>query len=443
MQTNRSSDQEIFLAIGEVRIIFIGMPALYAAKASVGNGFLLSVCKVQLQVFAVFSTEADKALALLDGIDPGSATWDQMTRVLSYTGKWVRWPFAGLLVCLGGLGVFLGRTGGLVRKFGMKTLLENNAEVFPCLTPVVGRGDYLLSRTSYDSGPWMLARSPLQFAAVHGILTDAQGQAWDEADLLREGLGDTDLPAYGRAKFDTRKAFSVFVAQLGIPHRSFSEMPLPRRAMAAALVAYAAGAKEEGISLLDKVSASYTEQEGKAPRCAVLENSEFLEGLGKLFTQHSHVAGSLAHGFELTWFMGLLTLARKKGVLACSQFLWLRPLDRPLWYALNQVGGRVAWSEASAAWSHYQVEIQTGKALGEAFVENAVLALYDDLAAQGWLSRKKDTLRPPDAATDKTNPPARQAPEVEEFMEPSLEPTPEFPEETDEEYYAKLSQEGV
>ena len=63
----------------------------------------------------------------------------------------------------------------VVRKFGMKTLLENNAEVFPCLTPVVGRGDYLLSRTSYDSGPWMLARSPLQFAAAHSILTDAQG----------------------------------------------------------------------------------------------------------------------------------------------------------------------------------------------------------------------------------------------------------------------------
>ena len=87
MQTNRSSDQEIFLAIGIFLIIFIGIPALYAAKASVVNGFLLSVCKVQLQVFAVFSTEADKALALLDGIDPGSATWDQMIRVLSYTGK--------------------------------------------------------------------------------------------------------------------------------------------------------------------------------------------------------------------------------------------------------------------------------------------------------------------------------------------------------------------
>lgn len=81
--------------------------------------------------------------------------------------------------------------------------------------------------------------------------------------------------------------------------------------------------------------------------------------------------------------------------------------------------------------------------MGEAFVENAVLALYDDLAAQGWLSRKKDTPRPPDAATDKTNPPARQAPEVEDSVEPLLEPIPGFPEETDEEYYAKLSREGV
>ena len=46
-------------------------------------GLCLRYYSYVFQVFVVFSTEADKALALLDGIDPGSATWDQMTKVLS------------------------------------------------------------------------------------------------------------------------------------------------------------------------------------------------------------------------------------------------------------------------------------------------------------------------------------------------------------------------
>lgn len=84
--------------------------------------------------------------------------------------------------------------------------------------------------------------------------------------------------------------------------------------------------------------------------------------------------------------MALLYRARQKGVLATSQFLWLRPLDRPLWYALNQCGGRVAWAEGFAAWAHYQAEEKAGKALSEPHVALAVASLREALAAQGWLT---------------------------------------------------------
>ena len=84
--------------------------------------------------------------------------------------------------------------------------------------------------------------------------------------------------------------------------------------------------------------------------------------------------------------MAWLTLARRKGVLASSQFLWLRPLDRPLWYALNQCGGRAAWAEGFAAWAHYAAEERAGKTLFEPHLDHAVSRLRDNLAAQGWLS---------------------------------------------------------
>ena len=84
--------------------------------------------------------------------------------------------------------------------------------------------------------------------------------------------------------------------------------------------------------------------------------------------------------------MALLTRARHKGVLASSQFLWLRPLDRPLWYALNQCGGRAAWAEGFAAWAHYAAEEKAKKALAEPHITQAVRRLRDSLSTQGWLT---------------------------------------------------------
>ncbi len=84
--------------------------------------------------------------------------------------------------------------------------------------------------------------------------------------------------------------------------------------------------------------------------------------------------------------MALLTLARRKGVLASSQFIWVRPVDRPLWYALNQCGGRAAWAEGFAAWAHYAAEEKAGKTSREMRTAHAVARLRATLAAQGWLT---------------------------------------------------------
>ena len=35
--------------------------------------------------------------------DPAALTWDQVMNVLRYTGKWIRWPYALILVALGGM----------------------------------------------------------------------------------------------------------------------------------------------------------------------------------------------------------------------------------------------------------------------------------------------------------------------------------------------------
>ena len=419
---NDREDQRIFLWFAFLIIAFCIVPLLYTAHPDVVNGPLLTLAKAQLKAFTPFFEEAEKAYARIAAADPASLSWDTMQKVLRYTGSWIRWPFALLLILFGVAAIFMGRVGGLVRRFNMESLLKNNAESFPCLRPVVGRGKYLLSPESYDAGPWKVARTPVQFALENGLLLDDAGRAIKpEQALLKNGMASMSRPAWGNVRLDEQKTLAVLKKQLGKRFKGHKSLSPCRRALAAALLAYAEGDKKACLAILDAISTSYLEDKGQ-PSCPLLTSRGFVNKLNwkkhkkrlseSCLTRHS--------AYELPWFMALLNRARQKGVLAASQFLWLRPLDRPLWYALNQCGGRVAWAEGFAAWAHYQAEEKAGKALSEPHVTLAVASLREALAAQGWL---KDTPAPPQAESAQ-EPVVRSAEPVPETS--AIEPPPDM-----------------
>ncbi|HIV66285.1 MAG TPA: hypothetical protein H9991_08490 [Candidatus Mailhella excrementigallinarum] len=389
MNGRESRDDHLFLWCAFLVFVFVLLPALYVVYADDVNRPLLALAKAQIQVFAPFFEEAQTAWARIAEADPASLSWETMQKVLRYTGSWIRWPFALLLVLFGVAAIFMGRVGGLVRRFNMESLLKNNAESFPCLRPVVGRGKYLLSPESHDSGLWRIARTPVQFALEHGLLLDEQGDPFTPEQALKNGLPSTALPAWGHARLDEEKSLGVLTAQLGKRFEGYEGLSPCRRALAAAFLAYAGGNKKGCIALLDAVSLSYAEENGQAS-CPLLEDGNFVGKLKKEWDCRAPILSekclSIHAAYELPWFMALLYRARQKGVLASSQFLWLRPLDRPLWYALNQCGGRAAWAEGFAAWAHYQAEEKAGKALSEPHVQPAVASLRQSLAAQGWLT---------------------------------------------------------
>lgn len=389
MSDRDAKDDHLFLWFACLIIIFIVIPMLYAAHSGAVNGPLMTLARTQLKAFTPFSEEARTAWARIVEADPASLSWETMQKVLRYSGSWIRWPFVLLLALFGVASVFMGRVGGLVRRFNMESLLRHNAESFPCLRPVVGRGKYLLSPESYDSGPWRLARTPVQFALEHGLLFNEAGVPFSPDQALRHGLPSTELPAWGHARLDEKKALAELTKQLGKRFEGYENLSFCRRALAVAFLAYANGDKMGCVALLDAVSLSYREENGRVT-CSILEAEDFAGRLEKTWEQHKSVLQErslLNHvAFELPWFMALLYRARRKGVLATSQFLWLRPLDRPLWYALNQCGGRAAWAEGFAPWAHYTAEEQAGRALAEPHVVPAVASLKQALSAQGWLT---------------------------------------------------------
>ncbi len=389
MNSRDSRDDHLFLWCAFLVFVFVLLPALYVVYADDVNRPLLALAEAQIQVFAPFFEEAQTAWARIADADPASLSWENMWKVLRYTGSWIRWPFALLLVLFGVAAIFMGRVGGLVRRFNMESLLKNNAESFPCLRPVVGRGKYLLSPESYDSGLWKVARTPAQFALEHGLLLDEQGKPFSPEQALKNGLPSTELPAWGKARLDGEKALAVLTDQLGKPFEGYEGLSPCRRALSVAFLAYADGDKKDCVALLDAVSLSYREETGQAS-CPLLEDGDFANKLKTQWEHHASVLNekclSIHAAYELPWFMALLYRARQKGVLASSQFLWLRPLDRPLWYALNQCGGRAAWAEGFAPWAHYTAEEKERKTLTKPHVAPAVASLREALSAQGWLT---------------------------------------------------------
>ena len=172
MNGRDNRDDLLFLWFAFLVFVFVLLPAFYVMYAGDVNRPLLALAKAQIQVFTPFSDEAQTAWARIAQAEPTSLSWETMRKVLNYTGSWIRWPFALLLGLLGIAAIFMGRVGSLVRRFTMESLLWNNAESFPCLRPVVGRGKYLLSPESHDSGLWKIARTPVRFALENGLLLD-------------------------------------------------------------------------------------------------------------------------------------------------------------------------------------------------------------------------------------------------------------------------------
>ncbi|WP_291447695.1 hypothetical protein [Desulfovibrio sp.] len=429
MNDRDSRDDHLFLWCVFLIVVFVVLPALYVAHADEVNRPLLALAKAQLKAFTPFFEEAQTAWARIVEADPASLSWETVQKVLHYTGSWIRWPFVLLLVLFGIASIFMGRISGLVRRFNMESLLRNNAESFPCLRPVVGRGKYLLSPESYDSGPWRIARTPVQFALEHGLLVNDAGEPFTPEQALKNGLPSTERPAWGHARLDEEKALAALTEQLGKAFEGYEGLSPCRRALSVAFLAYAEGDKKGCVSLLDAVSLFYTEENGQAG-CPLLEDGDFAQKLKKHWERHTSVLQdkclTVHAAYELPWFMALLYRARRKGVLASSQFLWLRPLDRSLWYALNQCGGRAAWTEGFAPWAHYMAEEKAGKALPEPHVAPAVASLKEALSAQGWLTEIFVPPMPEEPSTPSVDSSSAGSPSVDSAGTPfPIEPPPD------------------
>jgi intracellular multiplication protein IcmP len=123
--------------------------------------------------------------------------------------------------------------------------------------------------------------------------------------------------------------------------------------------------------LLDDLAISYTKG---APDFSLVED---------ILKKHRQSKAAMkcvqSHAYVFTVMASMLKLARTDGVLATADFIWLKPIDRQLWYMLNCVGRQTPYCEVSGPYAHLIAEQELGRPLFKPIIDRAVLALENAL----------------------------------------------------------------
>lgn len=276
--------------------------------------------------------------------------------MLDRVGKYYSIPVAILLFTLAII-IYVRNPGTKFnRTYNITNFKGYQQSLFPQISPS-SRID--LVKTDITKGPWASSYTPLQFAQKFKLLDIIENKEFNPL------LGELAKVA----KLREGKARQVFAAQLGPMWQGADKLPPHTKALFAAFNAVANKDREAGLNLLKQFNQSVLS--GK--------NTPDFSGVNNILNKYkdSKLTKKVEsrHAYVITVMAALLELARTDGVLATADFLWLKPIDRKLWYMLNNVGRRAAFPEVAGAIAHWRIESRMQRKLTTPMIEEAVKAL--------------------------------------------------------------------
>ncbi len=297
-----------------------------------------------------------------------------------------------------------------IRQFALKSFIKQASLSHPHLLPIANRN---LDNEDLNEGPWRVAERPEQWATKHKLLVygskkkavpykrvvNKEGLPWIDSPILEDG-GNKDI------RFNRKKATQLLSKQLGMaipPKKSLPDfLPDYMFVLVASFVAFGLGDRDKCYEILDSVSLEFNEKKALSRTASVpyhfadiglskpiineankvFKRLKESQNITRVLTAHMSFTNPLIVAFK--------RFAQQKGSLNTAQFIWLRPINRPLFYAINQEGGREAWLEASGVWNHMLVEDMLKKTVTQPQVDQAIGGIITHLQEDGWLPTKED-----------------------------------------------------
>lgn len=288
--------------------------------------------------------------------NPAATTFPNLIAIGAGVGDVLRIPFIIILLALAVTVYFSNTTRVFRHIYKMRELAKLEKDNWPQITPVV---DLDLIKTDIDTGPWAMAMTPMQFCKRYRLLEEVRPQR-------RDGMTRKDWDKI-EVVLKRGEANKVFALQLGPLWKSHEHLPAHVKALFAVFAARINADSKEAAKLLSQFSASSaTKKIDMTGVDAALKKHANTKLVQKVTQSHAYV---------LTVMAAMLEGARDDGVQASADFLWLKPLDRRLWYTLNTVGRQTPFSEVAGIFAHWIAERDAGRKLLVPMVDEATKAL--------------------------------------------------------------------
>ena len=273
---------------------------------------------------------------------------------------YLRWPIAAAFAGVAIYVSFYSPRGKFRTKHSLESFIKMQAKMWPVISPIV---DFNPIKSS---------------ARVPGDPIP------DKLPMFAEALSPEEWISYHRIPVtngvvDREAARRALIMQLG-PRWSGIENQAPYfRALYAAYVLKGNQKREESDEFLGQISTCWTAKSGFILSPSVASEVKKILSDPKMMAKANEIAAQ--HAYRTTALLGVLKWARSMGgVLAPGQFLWVRGMDRNLWYALNNLGRRSFHPEGMGAMAHYMAEQTAKKPLPIPRVDTAIVTLNQFLS---------------------------------------------------------------
>jgi intracellular multiplication protein IcmP len=333
----------------------------YAFQVQIVAGYLaLKLWEIKFIGFFTSSTRVADLRSLLETANPAALDFKAMVAIGQLVGGYFRILFTGILVALAFF-IYFGNSTRLFKNiYSMKTLSNHEKNNWPQIMPV---SKLNLIQIDIDTGPWAMAMTPMQFCKKYDLI-----------ELYRQQRQDVPRKEANRIEVVLKRgeANKVFALQLGPRWEGINRLPPYARALFAAFAARINADTKPAAALLqqlNRTSLHKMDYKGVDALCKKYESTKLVKEITN------------SHAYVLTVMASMLTGARLDGVQATADFLWLKPLDRRLWYMLNTMGRQTPFTEAAGPYSHWLAEKEAGRKLVVPMVEAATNAM--DIALKG------------------------------------------------------------
>lgn len=282
-------------------------------------------------------------------------TFTKISLAANLVGNYFRLPVTVLLFVLSIIVYRSDPVRKCKKTYNMKSLLLSQRKNWPKINPVAKLD---LVNTPALEGPWSMSLTPMEFAKKYKLL---------EIEVLAVKEGQLKREQETIAKILRGKANKVFTMQLGSSFSSVDHLPIHAKALVGIFIARANRDRKGADQLLQQIAVSSADAKlnfaGAEELCKKHKDSKLMRLVAE------------RHAYVLTMMASLLDLARMDGVLAVAEFLWLKPVDRRMWYMLSSVGRQTPFTEVAGPFAHWLAEKELGQKIVTPMVEEATNAL--------------------------------------------------------------------